>query len=227
MNKPKVFCYYTDLQTKFASESQELIPLWSKSWFDHGWEPIVLSKLDAIKHPAYDNKLWNNNSNLIRNSNPASPTYIQACYERWFAYNMACSNDYNIHWADYDVINYNYNVDEAVGVYCKFDPSYCCGVLTKSKSDEIIDNIVKYAFVDEQTFDKLSLTNNNDMCLLDKLNILPLNPICADPTNTRVNYMQSQLVHFHGGVNNPLLIASQSKPLTRLEIINTLRLYNG
>lgn len=225
MNKPMVFCCYTDLKNKFSKESKELISLWQKSWFDHGWNPIILSRSDAQEHADYTDELWGDNSNIMRNSNPSCPFYTRTCYERWFAY-ASQANKYDIiHWADYDVINYDYSADEALVEDCKFDPSYCCGILTKEKAQELIGNIIKYAFADFETFNSLNLPHNNDMFLLDRLKILPLNHICSNPADKKRDYCLAKLTHFHGGSASNFPKELELDKKTRLEIVQILRPY--
>jgi len=36
-------------------QQDELIRLWAESWSDAGWNPVVLTKKDAMQHPDYDN----------------------------------------------------------------------------------------------------------------------------------------------------------------------------
>lgn len=225
MPQSTVFCCFTNLYNRFALESMELISLWEKSWSDHGWNTVVLTRSDAMKHPLYTERLWDTETNIMYNSNPKCPHYTRTCYERWFAYSVAAETHNIIHWADYDVINYGYKANEAIDEACKFDPSYCCGVLTKGKSEELIANIINYAFMDKQEFDKLNLTHNNDMCLLDKLKMLPLHHICSNPINFRVDFRQAKLTHFHGGVSANLPEELGLKTKTRLEVVQALRPY--
>ena len=227
MIKPKVFCYFTEINDclpDFSRQSKELISLWRESWSDHGWNPVVLDKSDAAKHPLYTNQLWNPDSNLVRNSLPAGvPSYIKACYERWFAYATAAQAEDFIHWADYDVINYGYTAFDLISDPCRFDNCFCSGVLNTKKANQILDLIVKYAFVGHATFDALNLKYNNDAWLLCNFSVLPIVRICSDPTVRHkqvINWKDYKLTHFHGGIRHTV-----AKRSTRLEAIAQLRPY--
>lgn len=219
-----VACFFKDLHTQFSASSKELISTWAKSWSDRGWEAIVLGEADAINHPKYDNSLWNDRSNLVYGCNPSDPQYIKTCYERWFAYDNLVQTHSLIHWADYDVINYSY-YDKNLNTNnpCRFDPSYCCGILDKTKSSMIVNSIIKYANSTPEQFSNLKLPNNNDMHLLHRLQILKLTHICANPLNNRINYDSSSLVHFHGGLMDKYINGIDLKNKTRLQIIESLR----
>lgn len=224
--KNTVLCYFKNLNNQFSDQSKKLISLWHRSWKEHGWNPVVLQKEDSQQNIKYDIKLWSNRSNLIKNSNPPCPFYIQACYERWFAYDDFITRYGICHWADYDVINYSYNYDRTIiDESCKFDPTHSCGILRPTESNKIIDNILKYAYCDVLEFENLEIKDNNDMNLLAKLNILPLRFICSAPLCNRINYHKANLVHFHGGLKNKTIDNINLHNKTRIEIIESLRPY--
>lgn len=216
-----VACYYKDINSSFSRESKELIKLWQKSWANNGWETIILNEKDVFLSPYYDENLWNN-TNLVINSNPTCPLYIKACYERWFAYSVLTRENNVIHWADYDVINYGYHYSQInFSEPCRFDPSFCCGVINKETSTKLINNIIKYAKAPEQEFKDLKLTENNDMWLLDRLKVLPLKMICSNPCSDP-DYKSANLVHFHGGVSS-CIRETDLKNKTRKQIIEIMR----
>jgi hypothetical protein len=58
-----------------------LLDLWKSSWEKAGWEPVVLGREDAEKHPNYEEYL--KCYRALPSVNPAG--YELACYLRWLA----------------------------------------------------------------------------------------------------------------------------------------------
>ena len=110
-----VICYYESNGNMFSTQSEQLIDLWKKSWRDNGFTPVVLGVDDAKQHVSYDELDLENNNSLLykiplnRNRNL---NYIRSAYRRLVAYsNYVLSRDTTL-YADYDVINYNFTVED-------------------------------------------------------------------------------------------------------------------
>ena len=219
-----VCCYFAELENnKFSIESKEIIPIWQKSWRDKGWETLILNESHAICNPLYNDEIFTVESNLFKSYKHVSP-YLKTCYQRWFAYSTAANEYDKIHWADYDVINYNYFPDFDISLNLIFDPSYCCGNMDKDKFLNMLEFFIFNAYIDEKSYSEYNLTDNNDMYLLDRFQFLPINRICSDPCGGPASYHDAKLVHFHGGIKYRMPELKLVNK-TRLEIINEMRQY--
>lgn len=103
----KIYTYYEDIN--FTGQAG-LINFWEKSWQDNGFEPIVLNKSHAVKHPYFKTldtemrKLFN----IITGKTIGD--YGMSCWYRWLAY--ATQPDEKVYVSDYDAINANFPVQE-------------------------------------------------------------------------------------------------------------------
>lgn len=80
--RPKMHTYFTEV-SKNPTPDKLLLEAWKASWYDAGWEPIVLGPEDAQQHPHY---------NKFIAAFDAAPKevrdYDRACYLRWLAMGM-------------------------------------------------------------------------------------------------------------------------------------------
>lgn len=217
-----VCCYFTEIaNSPFSAESKQLIPLWHKSWSALGWNPIVLNESHALANPLYNDKIFEPSSNLFKGCSNCL-IYLKTCYQRWFAYSSMANQYANIHWADYDVMNYSYRANEQIAENVSFDYSYCAGKANQATLNSLLRSIIDNAFAPEENYQSYNLKDNNDMFLLNHLQSFPVRRICSDPCGGLPVYSEAALVHFHGGIVHrmPQL---QLSGKTRVEIIDTLR----
>lgn len=222
MSTDVVCCYFTDIaHDPFSAESKQLIPLWHKSWSALGWHPLVLNESHALANPLYTDKIFEPSSNLFKHCANCL-IYLKTCYQRWFAYSSIANQYDNIHWADYDVMNYSYRANEQVTENVSFNGSYCSGKANQATLNSLLRSIVEHALVSEEDYQGYNLEDNSDMYLLKYMQCLSVRRICADPCGGLPSYTEAPLVHFHGGLIHrmpQLRLAGK----TRVEIIETLR----
>lgn len=219
-----VCCYFSELiNNEFSIESKQLIPIWEKSWQDKGWQTLVLNESHAKSNELYDEKIFTLECNFFKSHKHVSE-YLKTCYQRWFAYSTIANQHDQIHWADYDVINYNYFPHDYMPVNVIFDPSYCCGKIDKDMFVRILQSFINNAYIDDDHYSSYNLTDNNDMCLLDHMRMLPLRRICSDPCGGLPAPNNAKLVHFHGGIKYRMPELKLNDK-TRIEIIKEIRPY--
>jgi hypothetical protein len=56
-----------------------LLQVWKTAWYDAGWQPRILTLVDAMKHPEFNALM-----DLVGDRNVVTP-YNQECYIRWIA----------------------------------------------------------------------------------------------------------------------------------------------
>lgn len=96
----KIYTYYEDID---VPRQKEILELWKYSWQKYGFDPIVLSEIDAQRNVFYNEfieKMQAIHLSII--NNPISK-YGMSCYKRWLAY--ATQNEERFYFSDYDVIN--------------------------------------------------------------------------------------------------------------------------
>lgn len=100
----KIYTYYA--QIAFDCQS-ELINLWSRSWSQQGFEPIVLSPDHAKSHPFFDeyDQRLREVYKYIKDKE-ISP-YEISCFYRWLSY-ASLNKDEEFYVSDYDLINIKY-----------------------------------------------------------------------------------------------------------------------
>jgi hypothetical protein len=103
----KIYTYHEDFGFK---QQQELIRLWHLSWYNLGFEPIVLGIDDARKHREFEkfNNEMKNICNNIKSPNKqhkVDDQYVLSCHRRWLAYSTQEHEPFLV--SDYDVINLN------------------------------------------------------------------------------------------------------------------------
>lgn len=94
-NSRKVYCYYESVPGQ--GSAADLIQLWSASWKQQGWDPVVLGRRDAEKHPKF--LPFYKRAASFPTINP--PGYDLSCWLRWLAFAEAGGGV----MTDYDVIN--------------------------------------------------------------------------------------------------------------------------
>lgn len=96
----KIYTYYDDIN---FNHQNELIKLWHFSWKQYGFDPIVLSRQDAISHPSYHQFVTEISELCAYITKQKLSEYGLACYLRWLAY--ANQSDDRVYFSDYDIIN--------------------------------------------------------------------------------------------------------------------------
>jgi len=81
----------------FSKNSSEILSIWSKSWSDNGWNPIVLNQNHASTSPLY--------GQITRH---LTEKYPLSCYLRLLAYCEYVKKHGPTLYCDYDVIKYNF-----------------------------------------------------------------------------------------------------------------------
>ena len=143
-----VICYYEPNDSRFSIQSKRLISLWKKSWSNNGFTPVVLGIDDARQHMSYDElDLENTNSLLYKIPLELNRNldYIGSAYRRLVAYsNYVLSNDTTL-YADYDVINYNFSIEDYNDILCgaTLGTGHSCVKLNCKKANLIIEHISK------------------------------------------------------------------------------------
>lgn len=97
----KVHTYHEPIP---ALDDPPLLRLWARSWSLAGFEPVVLTRSDAERHPQFAD-LARLRSYFTQNS-PCSPAYQLATIARWAAFGMV--NEPYVLAADWDVFNLNF-----------------------------------------------------------------------------------------------------------------------
>jgi hypothetical protein len=103
----KISFYYQEMAT-FATQGDDLaalIKMHVDTFSLYGWEPVRLDESFAKQHPLYD--LFDDPTTIFATSKN-NWQYTRACYMRWLAYAVA-----GYPFADFDVINYGFAVDDA------------------------------------------------------------------------------------------------------------------
>lgn len=85
LTKTTVFTYFDAVPEINANEQKAQIELWKESWKSRGWNPIVLTWLEARKHALYEK--FENAVKLLPTVNPKK--YELSCYLRWLALDQA------------------------------------------------------------------------------------------------------------------------------------------
>lgn len=106
----KVISYFNLIpDSKFSSESEELIDVWKQSWRTHGWNPILLDE-SHFKNNPLSNKLDLDNpeANFYKTIHKDNWRYHRSCYCRLLAYCQYVRENGVTLYADYDVMNYGF-----------------------------------------------------------------------------------------------------------------------
>lgn len=97
----KVHCYHEDIG---LPDQLEQIEAWKASWVRSGWEPVILSREDAKRHPLFF-EYWNR---IRTYPTTNSREYENTCWLRWLAYSVAARKHGIVLGVDYDMMNNGY-----------------------------------------------------------------------------------------------------------------------
>ena len=91
-------------------ENHQLINVWTRSWNDAGFDTVVLTKKDAMKHPDFE-KLSKKLLEL------GVDEYNQVCFWRWLAMAMLKDDCQDGGWmSDYDTFPLGLTAEEALDI---------------------------------------------------------------------------------------------------------------
>lgn len=114
MSNPKVYSFFEAIEG--WSNDFALVELWKSNWQQKGFEPILLSKSDAEKHPYYEEfcEKISKTFELVMGRGMLSRDhpwdhYVFHNYIRFLAYANALTKDEPSLVMDYDVYNINYS----------------------------------------------------------------------------------------------------------------------
>lgn len=87
--KPKIETAQQNVYTYFDQDPKlddrsHTLELWKKTWRDSGWNPVVLGRADAEKHPEYESFMAH--IKTLPSVNPWG--YEESCYLRWLAMDL-------------------------------------------------------------------------------------------------------------------------------------------
>lgn len=135
----KIYTYYENIN---FDQQEELIDLWKLGWERNGFEPIVLDRSHAKKHPYYDEFIKKLEDVHLRIVKEPLAAYGLSCYLRWMAY--AGQPNEKFYVSDYDVMNNGFKpVEPNKGLHFLHN---CCPCLA-SGTPEQFDKLT-HLFVD-------------------------------------------------------------------------------
>ncbi len=126
----KIYTYYEDIN---VPRQKEILELWKYSWEKNGFDPIVLSEIDAQKNIFYNEfieKMQEIHLSII--NNPISK-YGMSCYKRWLAY--ATQNEEKFYFSDYDIINNGFLPEQPIDKLHLMDE--CCPCFGSGRPSEM------------------------------------------------------------------------------------------
>lgn len=145
----KVYTYYEDINFQHQTK---LLALWKRSWEKHGFEAIVLGRMDAEKHPyfsEFEAKLHELHQ-LI--SNKPLGRYGLSCWLRWLAYSAQVEEKFYV--CDYDVINHNFYPTQPENDLCLLDGD--CPCIASGSPSQFYDLCLKFVETPNQNMEKFS-----------------------------------------------------------------------
>lgn len=216
--------------SKFSSESEELTDVWKKSWQKHGWNTILLNESHARANPLFNKlDLDKPNANFYKTINPKMWKYHRSCYCRLLAYCQYVSENGATLYSDYDVINYNFFVRDALGIsidshLCRSRCAVYLGTIGAKQIERAILNFSKSSFTEDAKHG-----SSNDMMVIKKYT--DCFKLAADINNQ--GYVSSikpcytnatPLIHYDGGCYR----RGFKRNMSRLDIVKAYEsvLYN-
>lgn len=209
----KIYTYFEEIN---FHEQEQLIDLWIESWRNQGFDPVVLSRIDAEKHDFYQEfitRIENIHNEIL---NKPIGSYGMSCYLRWLAYaNSIKSNSFV---SDYDVINIKLSVDQKLSDKLMFYDS-CCPCFASGDAKHFIRFCHDIIDISEQNLSNLKNKNiqpwyhDQEFLVHNIDDFKSLNYVsmdCNEPTerliqqyehNNKFIMVDSKVIHFsHGSV---------------------------
>ena len=141
-----IYAYHEKVEAKY--EDQELMDLCRQSWAKRGWELRVLGQQDARNHPYFKDI----STADALHSKGDFRIYINACYFRWLAFEMAAREAGGaIFTVDLDVINYGISPDKIPSLDTNVvqilsdSPTPCLTSGTEAAYRGVIDCFMRFA----------------------------------------------------------------------------------
>jgi hypothetical protein len=104
----KIYTYYEEINFK---HQYEILEHWKNNWKNKGFEPVILTEMDAKRSSYYDTFLNEIQQLHLEITSKEIKPYGISCYLRWLAYST--QEDPSFFVSDYDVFNINFkNIDE-------------------------------------------------------------------------------------------------------------------
>lgn len=204
--KNNVISYFNLIpDSKFSSESEELIDIWKKSWQKHGWNTILLDESHAKNNPLFGElDLDNPDANFYKTINPEMWTYHRSCYCRLLAYCQYVRENGATLYADYDVINYGFspnilNFSKENSHFCRERAVVYLGKKGADQTESAILNFNNNKFQESEargSCNDMNIMNKYTNCFnleKDQNNQNYVSSIMPDLSN------QTPLVHYDGG----------------------------
>lgn len=105
----KIYTYYEEINFK---HQDKILEYWKKNWENKGFDPIILTRMDAKRSSYYDTFLNEIQQLHLEITSKDIKQYGISCYMRWLAYSTQEEN-YPFFVSDYDIFNINFkNIDE-------------------------------------------------------------------------------------------------------------------
>lgn len=205
--------------SKFSSESEGIIDLWSKSWSKHGWSPVVLNENHAKQNELYSQLDLNNpGANFYKTvKNRPMWRYHRSCYCRLLAYCDHVKRNGMVLYADYDVINYGFTPDMLTDI--QPDTVLCSArstvYLSEHGAADMENAMINF---NNNTFNEVDENGScNDMRIMGKYTNVFKSDHGTYVSNISPDFSNSTpLVHFDGGCYK----RGMSRDLSRVEIID-------
>lgn len=222
-----VISYFNKIpNSKFSSESEEIIDLWKKSWKKHNWNPIILNEEYSKRNELFRKLDLNNpDANFYKTINSSMWKYHRSCYCRLLAYCQYVREHGATLYSDYDVMNYGFTPN--ILNFAK-ENSYFCGeraiVYLGKKGAEQMESALLQFSSEEFKND----ANSADVYVMERYTtiFIPVlnNLETKERANWTYNYMSNSydkhhdetlLVHYDGGCYR----RGANRKLSRLQII--------
>jgi hypothetical protein len=224
----KVISYFNKIpNSKFSSDSEEIISLWEKSWKKHHWNPIILNEEFSKRNKLYQElDIDNPDANFYKTINPEKWKYHRSCYCRLLAYCQYVRENGATLYADYDVMNYGFSPNI---LNFATENSYFCGeravvYLGKEGTEQMEKALLQFStdeFKEEGSSADVYVMERYTNIFIPVYNNLETNEKAKRSyyyVGHSYDYTQDDtlLVHYDGGVYR----RGADRKLSRLQIIN-------
>lgn len=197
-----VYTYYHDYDEESSGEHYEMIAHWGRSWANRGWNPKVLTRQDAVKHPLFKEI----DDRLRRLPTVNVLEYELACYHRWLAVAAAGGG----FMSDYDVVNYGFKPRRIQSDLTVYESAYGTNDTTPSTvggtSYGFLSAVMAFVCLDvnEVTISHDGRPHTSDMVVIQKaakrLNLVTVAPTVAQYGSE--GWETAPLVHYAHSVTS-------------------------
>ena len=120
----KVYTYYEPVEGLEKDDHQKMITHWRRSWAKQGWNPVVIGKSDAQRHPFFEE--FSQRIMALPTVNPKE--YEISCFYRW----LAVAHLGGGFMSDYDVVNYGFTARDTPAELICYETNHSAGQVTPS-----------------------------------------------------------------------------------------------